>query len=296
MPSLTLLDLAKLNGSDKIVGLIEEVGTVAPEVTIIPARTIRGTSYETVARSVLPTVAFRNVNEGTDPTKSDFTNRRVETFVLSSRVEADKAAAKAYEDGPEAYMALESVGVMQSAMLTIGTQTFYGDAATSKGFFGLQALATALDAVVTDAGGTTAGTGSSVYIISAGAQGVQYVYGLDQTLDLSPFREGDAEDGNGKRFPAYIADLTARVGLQCVNKHAVARLKDFTEDSGKGVTDAKILDALRRLPLRLPARHLPHHYAKRESGSRNRTCARTPHRIQRPSNRCHRFDPRHRNP
>ncbi len=247
--NLTLLDLAKLNGADKIVGLIEEVQTASPEVLIIPARTIRGTGYDTVSRSVLPTVEFRKVNEGTNATKSEFTQRRVETFILSARVEADKAAAKSYEDGPEAYMALESAGVMKAALLTLGTQTIYGDAASTEGFFGLQSLATALGAVITDAGGTTAGTGSSVYLISAGSQGVQYVYGMDQTLDLSPFREGDATDASGKRFAAYIADLTARVGLQCVNKHAVARLKDFTADSGKGVTDAAILDALRRMPL-----------------------------------------------
>lgn len=250
MPNnLTLLDLAKLNGSDKVVGLIEEVATVAPEVTIIPARTIRGTSYDTVIRNSRPTVAFRSANKGTDATKSNFTPRKVEAFILSSRVEVDKAVAKAYEDGPDALMAIEAAGVMAAALVTVGSQTIYGDAATSQGFFGLQALATALDAVVTDAGGSTAGTGSSVYIISAGNQGVQYVYGTGTTFDLSPFREGDATDADGKRFAAYIADLTAWVGLQCVNKHAVARLKDFTEDSGKGVTDAKILDALRRMPI-----------------------------------------------
>jgi hypothetical protein len=250
MPNnLTLLDLAKLNGSDKVVGLIEEVATVAPEVTIIPARTIRGTSYDTVIRNSRPTVAFRSANKGTDATKSNFTPRKVEAFILSSRVEVDKAVAKAYEDGPDALMAIEAAGVMAAALVTVGSQTIYGDAATSQGFFGLQSLATALDAVITDAGGTTSGTGSSVYIISAGNQGVQYVYGTGTTFDLSPFREGDATDADGKRFAAYIADLTAWVGLQCVNKHAVARLKDFTEDSGKGVTDAKILDALRRMPI-----------------------------------------------
>ena len=250
MPNnLTLLDIAKLNGSDAVVGLIEEVRTVAPEVTIIPARTITGTSYETVARSVLPTVDFRKVNEGTDASKSEFTNRRVETFILSARVEADKAAARSYEDGAEAYMALESVGVMQSALIKIGSQTIYGAAASSEGFTGLQSLTTALGAVVTDAGGATDNTASSVYIISAGGQGVQYVYGNASVLELSAFREGDAADSTGKRFAAFIADLTARVGLQCVNKHAVARLKKFTEDTGKGVTDGKILDALRRMPL-----------------------------------------------
>jgi len=257
MPNnLTLLDIAKLNGSDAVVGLIEEVRTVAPEVTIIPARTITGTSYETVARSVLPTVDFRKVNGGINPSKSKFTERNVETFVISSLVEADVMAAKGYEDGPDAYMAIEAAGVMAAAFVKIGTQTIYGDAANSDGFFGLEKLATALDAVITDAGGTTAGTGSSVYIISAGAQGVQYVYGLNQTFSLGDTRTETVRDSNGKGFTAYVADLDARVGLQCVNKHAVARLKDFTEDSGKGVTDAKILDALRRMPLASRPTHI----------------------------------------
>ena len=92
MPNnLTLLDLAKLNGADPIVGLIEEVATASPEVTIIPARTIRGTSYKTVIRNSRPAVGFRAANEGTDATKSNFTERLVECFILSARVEVAMA-------------------------------------------------------------------------------------------------------------------------------------------------------------------------------------------------------------
>lgn len=251
MPNnLTLLDLAKLNGADPVVGLIEEVATASPEVTIIPARTIRGTSYKTVARNSRPTVAFRQANEGTDPTKSNFTERLVECFILSARVEVDKAVAKGYEDGAEALQAIEAVGVMRAALSTVGSQTIYGTASGAKGFFGLQEMVTAFGTeLVVDAGGTTATTGSSVYAIKAGATGVQYVYGNSTTFDLSPFREGDATDSNSKRYAAYIADLTAWIGFQCVNKYAVGRLKDATEDSGKGVTDAKIAELLSKFPV-----------------------------------------------
>ena len=55
----TLLDIAKLNGSDTVVGLIEEVITSAPEFAVLPARTIRGTSYNTVSRTAYPSVGFR---------------------------------------------------------------------------------------------------------------------------------------------------------------------------------------------------------------------------------------------
>jgi hypothetical protein len=258
MPNnLTLLDLAKLNGADPIVGLIEEVATASPEVTLIPARTIRGTSYKTVIRNSRPTVGFRAANEGTDPTKSNFTERLVECFILSARVEVDKAVAKGYEDGAEALQAIEAVGVMRAALSTVGSQTIYGTSAGAKGFVGLQDLVTTFGTeLVVDAGGTTAGTGSSVYAIKAGAQGVQYVYGNSTTFDLSPFREGDAVDANSKRFAAYIADLTAWIGFQCVNKYAVGRLKDATEDSGKGVSDAKIAELLSKFPVGERPTHL----------------------------------------
>lgn len=255
MPNnLTLLDLAKLNGADPIVGLIEEVATASPEVTIIPARTIRGTSYKTVSRNSRPSVAFRQANEGTDASKSNFTERLVECFILSSRVEVDKAVARGYEDGVEALQAIEAMGVMRAALSTVGSQTIYGTSADAKGFAGLQALVNS--ELVVDAGGTTASTGSSVYAIQAGAQGIQYVYGNGTTFDLSPFREGDATDASSKRYAAFIADLTAWVGLQCVNKYAVGRLKDATADSGKGVTDAKIAELLSKFPVGERPTHL----------------------------------------
>jgi len=253
----TLLDLAKLNGADPVVGLIEEVATASPEVVTIPARTIRGTSYKTVIRNSRPSVAFRSANEGTAATKSNFAERLVEAFILSARIEVDKAVARGYEDGPEALQAIEGAGVMRAALSTVGSQTIYGRSAGSKGFIGLQEfIATFGDELVVDAAGTTSSTGSSVYAIKAGNQGVQYVYGNGTSFDLSPFREGDATDSNGNRFAAYISDLTAWIGLQCVNKYAIGRIKKCTADSGKGVTDAKIAELLSKFPVGERPTHL----------------------------------------
>ncbi len=258
MPNnLTLLDLAKLNGADPIVGLIEEVATASPEVVTIPARTIRGTSYKTVARNSRPTVAFRQANEGTAATKSNFTERLVECFILSARVEVDKAVARGYEDGEAALQAIEAAGVMRAALSTVGSQTIYGTSSGAKGFFGLQQLiATFGDELVLDAGGTTDNVATSVYAIKAGNTGVQYVYGNNTTFDLGAFREGDATDAAGNRVAPLIADLTAWIGLQCVNKYAVGRIKDITTDNGKGVTDAKIAELLSKFPIGETPTHL----------------------------------------
>ena len=59
MAVTTLLDIAKANGSDAAVGLIEEVMTYSPEVSRGAARTIKGLSYKTLVRTTLPTAAFR---------------------------------------------------------------------------------------------------------------------------------------------------------------------------------------------------------------------------------------------
>lgn len=248
MAQANLLDIAKLNGSDRVVGLIEETLTYAPEVQVLPARTIRGTSYKIVSRTSYPGVGFRNANEGSTPSKSEFENQMVECYILSGAVQADVAVADAYEDGAEAWKDLESVGTMRQAMIELGSQVIYGTSVDSKGFPGLEAIHTAFNAgLVVDAGGTTSATGSSVYGINTDSQGVQLVFGSGTTFNLGDWRIENV--GTSTVYPAYVANLTAWVGLQVGSKYSIGRLKDATEDSTKGVTDAKLAELLSKYPV-----------------------------------------------
>ena len=248
MPQANLLDIAKLNGSDTIVGLIEETLTYAPEVQIMPARTIRGTSYKIASRVSYPGVGFRAANEGSTPTKSEFENQLIECYILSGAVQADLAVARAYEDGEQAWKDIESVGVMRQAMIELGSQVIYGTTADAKGFPGLQAIHTAFNAgLVVDAGGTTGGTASSVYGINTDTQGVQLVFGAGTTFELGEWRIENV--GTSSVYPAHVANLTAWVGMQVGSKYSVGRLKDATADSGAGVTDAKLAELLSKYPV-----------------------------------------------
>jgi len=248
MPQANLLDIAKLNGSDTIVGLIEETLTYAPEVQIMPARTIRGTSYKIASRVSYPGVGFRAANEGSIPTKSEFENQLIECYILSGAVQADLAVARAYEDGEQAWKDIESVGVMRQAMIELGSQVIYGTTADAKGFPGLQAIHTAFNAgLVVDAGGTTGGTASSVYGINTDTQGVQLVFGAGTTFELGEWRIENV--GTSSVYPAHVANLTAWVGMQVGSKYSVGRLKDATADSGAGVTDAKLAELLSKYPV-----------------------------------------------
>src|SRR5690606_17476670 len=108
MAKLTLLDIAKLNGNDTVVGLIEENIKAAPEAQLFPFRTIRGTSYKTGIRVGLPTTGFRAANEGQTPSKSSFVQQLVEAYIFGGIVEVDKAVADAHEDGAAALQAIEA--------------------------------------------------------------------------------------------------------------------------------------------------------------------------------------------
>jgi hypothetical protein len=259
MPQATLLDIAKLNGNDAVVGLIEENLTFAPELTVVPARTVRGTSYRTVSRDTYPGVGFRNANGGVAYTKSTFLNRLHECFVFSGNIRADVAVMSAHEDGPDAFKAIEASGVMKQAMIEIGQQFFYGTASDAKGFPGLKefhdAFSTELTArsvapIVLDAGGTTAGTGSSVYGVKFGEQGLQFIYGNGSALTLSDWFRQMVNDGTaGQDYLAECASLNAWIGLQAANPYCIGRLKDATADSGKGVTDARLAELLSLYPV-----------------------------------------------
>jgi hypothetical protein len=246
MPQANLLDIAKLNGSDTIVGLIEETLTYAPEVQIMPARTIRGTSYKIASRVSYPGVGFRAANEGSTPTKSEFENQLIECYILSGAVQADVAVARAYEDGEQAWKDIESIGVMRQAMIELGSQVIYGTSVDSKGFPGLQAIHTAFNSgLVVGAGGSTAL--SSVYGINTDTQGVQLVFGSGTTFELGEWRIENV--GTSSVYPAHVANLTAWVGMQVGSKYSVGRLSAVGSDSGAGVTDARLAELLSKYPV-----------------------------------------------
>jgi len=244
----TLLDIAKANGSDGVVGLIDEATKAHPELTLVAARTIKGLNYKTLVRTANPTVGFRNANEGTAATKGTYENRLVETYILNPRWECDKAVADRYEDGPEAYIALEASAILEAAMQTLASQFYYGTGADAKGFPGLLAAYDATNMVV-DAGGTTDSTCSSVWALRFGPINVIWVYGNGGSLELSDVAESRILDAATNPFTAYVQELLAYPGLQVASLWSIGRIKKLTADVGKGLTDDLIADLLSKFPV-----------------------------------------------
>jgi hypothetical protein len=258
----TLLDIAIMNGSDMVTGLVEETIKAVPEIAIGAARTIKGLNYRTLVRTVLPTVAFRAANAGASTSKGTYENRLFETYLLNPYWICDKAVALACEEGPAQFIAWEAQGIMESTWQYLGKQFYYGNTDTSwanaNDKLGCPGLLQGYDTtnMEVDATGTTASTGSSAWLVRFGPRDITWVYGDNGQLALSPLREQTVLDGSSNPYTAFIQEILARPGIQFTRTYAACRIKNLTADSGKGLTDALISKALAKFPVGLPPDYL----------------------------------------
>ena len=255
MANPTLLDIAKRNGADAVAGVIEESVEANPEIQAIPARTISGTSYQCLIRVSPPTVGFRKANEGATAVISSWKNSLVETFIMDAPTEVDKAVADASEDGPDAFISDQAVGVLEGAFRAAASQMYYGTASTfassqagtaSDGYPGLQS--TVNSDFVVDATGTTSSTGSSVWILKTGPQYIQWVIGRDGEMNTGDVQEVRLTDSSSKPYDGFRVPFLAYLGIQLVNKNSAVQIKNLTEDAGKGLTDDLIAQAMEKFP------------------------------------------------
>ncbi len=250
MAITTLLDIAKLNGTDQLAGLIEENLTYAPELNFFPTRAIAGTSYDTVVRTSFPSVGFRQANAGNAISKSVTRRDRVQCFIFGGAIQVDKAVAQAYDQGSAAWEMIESSGFMKAALIALGSQIWYGTTSDASGFPGIKAAIAKTATTALDVAGSTATTASSVYGVKFGAQDVIMPMGNNAQLSLSEFRDQQITlDSASTWLPGRVADLCGWVGLQLGNANCVGRICNLTAETNKTLTDAKIAQWLSQFPV-----------------------------------------------
>ena len=259
----TLLDIATLNGCDATRGLIEEVVRVSPEVDQGYADTIPGLNVPSMVRTSLPSAAFRSGNAGSTRSASTFEKRLFEFFIMNPVWSVDKAIADAYVRGAQALIAMEGVGMMESAMITLSKQFYYGAAADAAGHPGIKDCVDA--SMVIDWGYTGGGGGhslaSTVWAVRWGMMDTAWLYGLNGQLLLSAVKEIVLPDPNDstKILTNYHQEILARPGLQVGSKWSVACVKNVsvdTADTTHTATD-KLLGQLKTL---FPDSKKPHMY------------------------------------
>jgi hypothetical protein len=238
----TLLDIAKLDAG---IGysIIEESVKIAPELTVVPADTIVGTTMELTVRTGLPAVAFRNANEGVPRSKSSYETRTFQTHILDHQIAVDEQIVNGARDKGRV-LENHATGVMEAAMRYIGSQFYYGTGNDSKGFPGLLAQCKADVAHTVDAGGSTAKT--SVWFLRLGRECVEFLFGNSQTIRLQDLWELETiYDDKGNPFKAYTNWMSGRVGMRLANRNCAVRIKNVEENGAnkKTLTDKLMFEA-----------------------------------------------------
>ena len=248
-----MLDLAKRSG---VVGpLIEENKDVAPEFIRVPVKArIAGTQFKTKVRKSLPSVGFRNLNEGSETVKSEYAQELAQCHVIDPQIEVDEAilAADDLGQGAGGILADEASGVMQAIMLHVGRQFYYGSSNDAKGFSGCESFVDST--MVTDATGSTATTGSSVYGVKFGRQGVGYILGGGTLLKMNTWARqqitrNNAITGDPEKLMAFVNNLMGWIGLDFGHTKAISRIYNLTAQSGKGLTDDLASDDREKWPV-----------------------------------------------
>lgn len=248
MRYMTLLEIKKLNDG---VGfdLVEENVLLCPELRIIPAEVIAGTEMKLTVRTDLPTVGFRNLNEGMARSKSGYEPRIFSCADLSGQIAIDLGVYRKALD-PLRLQQSEASGFMEAAFRHVAKQFWYGTTNDAKGFPGL--IAQMLAANEIDATGTSAK--SSVYFVRVARETCQFLFGNGTTIDLQPeWKEETVLDANSNPFQAMTNWLNGAVGARLANKNSVVRIKNIGTAAGKTLTDAHMFSAYEKFTTALGA-------------------------------------------
>lgn len=242
---ITLADLAARSGCDTTVGLIEEVTTVAPEINVLPARTVRGSSYYVGRRTAIPTGGFRDINEGRPVEKSTYVRDVKSLHFFDLQMQLDEAAVIADDRSLGDLLADEATGAAKGAGITIGKQLYYGVNADAKGFIGLHAQYAEQLSASSDASNTT-----TAFLVWPNVQGVHWVVGNDGELAWSGWTKQRVTLGAGNHLMSWVGNFRTMLGLNVGSDKSVYRIKGISSaSSAKYLTDGLGWELYHKVPI-----------------------------------------------
>jgi hypothetical protein len=245
---LTLADVAKM---DVGIGapIIDETIVSTPELSVFPVDTIVGDTVSLSVQVGNPSVAFRIANNGTDSKKGDFESRIFQTAIIDEYIEVDLNGVLRAAKDPARLLTAEAASVTKAVMAHMASQMWYASTAQSgadaNAAPGLLAQSNSASTHVVDATGSTAKT--SVWLLELGQYSLDHIYGNNSTLTFGEeWIETDGTGVNGKKMRVLQNWIAGRFCLRLANKNAAIRIKNIGTDSGKGLTDSLLSQALEK--------------------------------------------------
>lgn len=255
---MTSTDVLKINNSEELVGLIEDVVKDIPEINFFAASPVQKNSYKTLALTALPSTAFRATGSYREFQTATLTNKTVECKYLDASWILEKAVAQQSDWGEDFAKALTQRAHLKSEFFTLAKQIWQGTDSDANGFTGLDAI---IDAVVdgdTKEMVVTANTGSitdasTVYAVRTGIDSCQLAWGSNGQFNESDVREQllttkESAKTSGAWF--YAQDLGGWVGLQVTSKYAAGKITGLSATNTKqGLNDDLLYELIERFPV-----------------------------------------------
>jgi hypothetical protein len=211
-----------------------------------------GTQHKYLKETVAPTVGMRSIGTGVANSNSTDAEITIALKIVAASFAVEKAAADSYFKGAAEFVAREMRRQLRAAFFAVEQQIFNGTGAgNAAGFAGFaDTLTASSNQMVVKAGGTTAATGSSVYLIRTNDLGtdVQFVLGQNGNIAAGETIIQRIDDASGLHYPAYYTPVEGWAALQLGSALSVGRIANLTADSGAGLTDALIAKALQAFP------------------------------------------------
>lgn len=230
-------------------GIVNEVAGSYPSLGQFPiSQLTSGIEYTSMFFVGLPTVGFRKMGDGQDPSKGRWEERKFKAHLFGGRVEVEKAAGIVDSEGLTALQARQARLFTEAAIKELASQIFYGVANEEDGFPGLKAFTPFGGAYTYNAGGTTSNGATSIYGVKFGEDYASMIYGPGDPLNLGDWRPDTITGNNGKPLEGLVAQMEGWIGMALKHKASVMRICNITAQSTHTASDDMVLTALDLLP------------------------------------------------
>ena len=218
----TLSDLAKRLDPDNSIATVIEVLNDTNEI-LDDMGWVEGnlpTGHKTTVRSGLPSVTWRLLNYGVQPSKSRTVPVTDTCGMLEAYAEVDKALADLNGNTAEFRMS-EDVAFLEAMNQEMASTLFYGTDANPERFIGLAPRYASYGSVDGDSsfntldGGGTGSVNTSIWMIVWGENTLHGIYpkGSQAGLSHRDLGEDTLDDGNGGKYQGYRTHYKWDMGL-----------------------------------------------------------------------------------
>ena len=208
---------------DMIIEVLAESNPILDDMTWMEGNLITGN--KTTMRSALPGVEVRYLNRGVSPEKSSTKQIMDSSVILEARSEVDEELLALAPD-KEAFRRSEDKAFIEAFGQKVAKMVMYGNTDLDPDTFNgldirhrLMGVNTVTEQGYTtiDAGGTTANSMTSAFIVEWGDRATTGIYPREATAGLvhEDLGRRTVYDANNKRFEAMVSLFKWKCGLTC---------------------------------------------------------------------------------